>query len=657
MTTIVCPQLLPAAVGCLTYATTIPEALRGHWCLLHFSEPRLPPNTLVRLRLSGEEDIFGRSSDRFMRRLGLTSRRGVVIFVPADFSELQLDLYGAGLLPGRLHLSASRLGRVAAAALLVASQPLAFAAALRVSGTAVAGRFRAALYMIATRPEPPGSYADWVRLFDAWPPTQLAHLLASPDRPSWPRIHVLVFRDADTPDAALAATDRALADSAVPVTSGDEIAPDAEYIAVLQAGEMVPPHGFPLASAEILRHGRPALLLADEDALDEAGQRTNPLFKPTPGRVLMLSGTLSRGLWLIRRDLFDAWFPRDANWAEQARMRLWLALFEAGRHEPGIRIPHILTHRHPATQAAPADLLTAEAAAHRARMPPTPRARICLMVPTAARKPHVLRCLEGVLANTAWPDLELLLVISQPGPPDAEQSALLAPLLADPRVRLLHNPVARFNYAAANNAAMRTTDAEILCLLNDDVLPMEPGWLHAMADHLADPGVGAVGAKLYYANRTVQHAGIIMGLGGLCEHAFRFLPQDDPGYAGRAVLDHEVSAVTGACLMVRRRVWEEVGGMDEVFATGFNDVDFCMQVRAAGHRIILAAHAELFHYESLSLGHHYAGEAAPREKLDIALIWQRWGGICRDDPYYNPNLSLEFGTDWQPGFPPRRPGA
>lgn len=654
------PPLGGSPTGGLSYVAAIPPLLRGRWCLLHFGDRGLSRDTLARLRIEGPAEVFGRATERFMARVPAAGHRAAVVFVPDDFTRLRLDLYGCGTPPPPIVLTARRIGRAGAAVILAARQPRAFLAAAGRGGASLRARFRTALYVIATRSEPPGSYADWARLFDAWPPARLARLLDAPDRAGWPRIHAVVFRDGATLDAA-AATMAALRCAAVPVGVSSDIPADAEYIAVLQAGEVVPPHGLALAAAEIMRRGRPPVLLADEDALDGAGQRIDPLFKPAPCRTLMLSGTLSRGLWLVRRDVFDTCFPAGERWAEVARLHLWLALFEAGQGGTGqaggcIRIPHILTHRRADTQAAPAAALAAVADAHRARMPVAPGGRLCVIVPTAARKPHVARCLLAVLATTAWPELEVVLVVSQPQPPDAGQRALLAPVLADPRVRLLHNPAASFNYAAANNFAARIIDAGLLCLLNDDVAPMGPGWLHAMAAQLADAEVAAVGAKLYYADRTVQHAGIVMGLGGLCEHAFRFLPQNAPGYAGRAMLDHEVSAVTGACLLVRRTAWRQVGGMDEIFATGFNDVDFCMKLRAAGHRIVLAARAELFHYESLSLGHHYAGDAAPRERLDAGLIWQRWGAVCRDDPYYNPNLSLEFGADWQPGFPPREPG-
>jgi GT2 family glycosyltransferase len=214
-------------------------------------------------------------------------------------------------------------------------------------------------------------------------------------------------------------------------------------------------------------------------------------------------------------------------------------------------------------------------------------------------------------------------------------------------------PVERFNYSAANNFGARQTDAEFLCLLNDDVAPIASGWLEAMLGHFADPLVAAVGAKLLYENKTVQHGGIIVGLAGLAEHVNRGLPREAGGYAHRAVLNQEMSAVTGACLLTRRSAYEETGGMDEGFPIAFNDVDFCLKLRRAGHRIVFCAEAELIHYESLSLGHHFSGERAGLEREEVRRMRQRWASVVAEDPFHNPNLSLARGQEWRLAFPPR----
>ncbi|MEO9189877.1 MAG: glycosyltransferase, partial [Acetobacteraceae bacterium] len=167
------------------------------------------------------------------------------------------------------------------------------------------------------------------------------------------------------------------------------------------------------------------------------------------------------------------------------------------------------------------------------------------------------------------------------------------------------------------------------------------------------PAIGAVGAKLLYENGTVQHGGIIIGLAGLAEHANRGLPRGAPGYAHRAVLSQEVSAVTGACLLTRRSAYLEVGGLDEGFPIAFNDVDFCLRLREAGHGIVFCAEAELIHYESLSLGHHFSGERAALEREEVRRMRRRWSAAVAADPFHNPNLSLTRGQEWQSAFPSR----
>jgi GT2 family glycosyltransferase len=170
---------------------------------------------------------------------------------------------------------------------------------------------------------------------------------------------------------------------------------------------------------------------------------------------------------------------------------------------------------------------------------------------------------------------------------------------------------------------------------------------------MRDQGVGAVGPRLLYGNNAVQHGGVVMGLANLCEHAGRFRDADDPGPHGLALLDREVSAVTAACMLVRADAYRQVGGMDEAYAIALNDVDFCMRLREKHWRIAYTPGISLYHHESLSLGRHYEGARAGLEALEVARLRARWAGTIADDPYYNPNASLEPWRLWQPGFPPR----
>ena len=387
-----------------------------------------------------------------------------------------------------------------------------------------------------------------------------------------------------------------------------------DYVALVQAGEVIPAHGFALAGHFIAALGSPPLVLADEDNLKETGARHDPLFKPQPNRILMLSGTLSRGLGLVRRDVITELYPDTASWAETALLEMWLRLYEGGLSRDTYRIPFILAHRRADTQAAPPSSVADIVAAHLARcgllasinaerfpldvhILPASFDKVSIIIPTAGRRSEIVRCLTGLLLNTDWPNFEMILVVSQWDDLDQQQKENLRDLSADSRVRILHYRIGEFNYSSANNYAVSHSESDFICFVNDDVLPISSDWLAILMGNLSDPSVAAVGARLLYENQTIQHAGVIMGLGGLCEHAFRHLPQGEPGYAGLARLDREVSAVTGACLLMRRKVFDAIGGMDELFASAFNDIDLCMKIRARGHAIIWSAHAELFHFE------------------------------------------------------------
>ena len=146
---------------------------------------------------------------------------------------------------------------------------------------------------------------------------------------------------------------------------------------------------------------------------------------------------------------------------------------------------------------------------------------------------------------------------------------------------------------------------------------------------------------------------MIIGLAGLAEHANRMLTEGEPGYASRAILNQEVSAVTGACLLVRRSVHEALGGLDETYPIAFNDVDYCLRIREAGHGIVFSAQTEMWHYESVSLGHHFSGARAALEAVEVLRMRTRWTDICRNDPFHNPNLSQKRGAEWELAFPPR----
>lgn len=203
---------------------------------------------------------------------------------------------------------------------------------------------------------------------------------------------------------------------------------------------------------------------------------------------------------------------------------------------------------------------------------------------------------------------------------------------------------AGFNYSAINNFGFKFAKGDYIMLLNNDVELITPDIFQSMLGFCMRPEVGIVGAKLLYNDHTVQHAGVLVGAGGLADHVFKGIHEDDPGYMGRAISSQDVSAVTAACLLVKRSVYEEVGGLEEEFQVAFNDVDFCLKVRKAGYLIVYDADVKLFHYESKSRGMEDTTERFIRFGNEMMLLNSKWDILSTFvDPYYNPNLSyLEY---------------
>jgi len=285
------------------------------------------------------------------------------------------------------------------------------------------------------------------------------------------------------------------------------------------------------------------------------------------------------------------------------------------------------------------------------RAPPEARPLVSVIVPTRDRADLLAQCADGVLTKTDYTPLELLIVDN--GSSEPETLALFERLKADPRVRIL-DAAGPFNFSALNNRAVAEAKGEIVLLLNNDISVIEPHWLDELVAHAVRPNVGAVGARLLFPDGSVQHAGVVIGLGGVAGHLYYGGRGDTGGYYHHLAITRNMSAVTAACLAIRKSVYEEVGGLDaDNLAVAFNDVDFCLKIRAAGYDIVWTPHAELFHHESASRGEDIAPAAKARFDAEVAVMRDRWGDILERDPFYNPVFSLQH-ADYQLASPPKR---
>jgi GT2 family glycosyltransferase len=653
--------------------------------------PRKLASTAIQIRaVSGTDDL---DADVYYltegRSLSGSAQRTTIIYVPGSARDIDIEFFGDDIAIAFFPIKVVKLKKWMAGVQVALGYPIRLLSALKGGRQGIGIRVRATMAMMATG-KPPSSYQLWIKKFDNWTVQQNACLLQSERRDSWPKISVYVFCGPkygyniaintaiqSTIDSVerqlLRAPVHLLGESAPWISLSEAVsATDTEYVAMLQAGEILPVHALAMLGEWITALGRPDAVYADEDSLSTDMTRHSPLFKPQPNRILMMSGTLASGVWLVRRELLLECSDHNGFWAESVRLEIWLRLHEKDGARGTYRVPHVATHRRDDCRSAPPAILAKVVESHLKRIsmpanvsvtwpvrvqPLVPRDRapqVSIIVPSACRSKHVLRCLQAVSSKTDYERFEIVVIVSQNKPLDSQQTNIIGELSKIPRVRIIfHEIEGGFNFAVANNYASEQIEGPLICLLNDDVEPIGPDWLANMVGHLQDPAVGVVGAKLYYPNKTVQHGGVIMGLAGLCDHVNRFLPRGAPGYAWRGVLDQELSAVTAACLLVRREVYAAVGGMDRTYESAFNDVDLCLKARAAGWSIVFSAQAELIHYESLSYGQHYSDDEVHRWERDVALMRSRWSAVVADDPFHNPNLSLQRGYEWELAFPPR----
>ncbi len=417
---------------------------------------------------------------------------------------------------------------------------------------------------------------------------------------------------------------------------GDELAPDALiHLAAAFAGEA--PADLAYADSETGTPGGPRPALKPGWSPDLA------LTTLYPGRPLLVAaGLVARSGW--RPDVGARALLLAATLAGPERVR---------------RIPRILCRTMPDAPDPDGHAADLARALHRAGAPavvarrgdvldldwplPEPAPLVSVIVPTRDR-PELLRvAVRGVLHDTDYPAIELVIVDN--GSTDPAVAALYAEWAADPRVRRLDRP-GPFNFSRLVNDGAAASRGAVLVLLNNDVEVLHPDWLSAMVRQALRPGIGAVGAKLLFGSGRIQHVGVVVGLGGRAGHILRNRPADTPGHLRRLTVAHEVAGVTAACLAVARDKFEAVGGLDaETFPIDFNDIDLCLRLGARGWGSVWTPRATLAHHESVSRGPS-VGPARARFEAEGDRFAARWRAVIRDDPYYHPAFSVTtFGEE------------
>ncbi len=266
--------------------------------------------------------------------------------------------------------------------------------------------------------------------------------------------------------------------------------------------------------------------------------------------------------------------------------------------------------------------------------------KVSILIPNYEHLEDLKTCLNSIFEKTSWPNYEIVIVENNSS--SSELFAYYDTLQREHENVRVVSWEGKFNYSAINNYGAQYCTGEYLLLLNNNTEVITPEWIEEMLMFAQRDDVGVVGAMLYYPDKTIQHAGVCLGMNGLANHFFQYMnSRTNVGYMGRLLYPQNMSAVTGACMLLRREVWDKAGGLDEEWTVAFNDVDLCMRVRKAGWLIVWTPFTELIHYESRSRGKDDTPEKKKRRESEIRLFQSRWAKeLETGDPYFNPNFSL-----------------
>lgn len=426
---------------------------------------------------------------------------------------------------------------------------------------------------------------------------------------------------------------------------------------------------------ELNEHRDADLIYSDEDKITEDGIRHYPHFKSDWNPELMLCQNYVCHFTVVRRAIFEKLGGIRKGFDGAQDWDFVLRVSESTTPDKIRHIPKILYHWRvidgstaKATESKPyvtaAQIRAVSEHLERrgdksARVESLPAISmlkvtyqipapplVSLIIPTHNQRELLSKCIHGILESTTYKKLEVIVVDNRSD--ESETMRYLEEISEDPRVRVIRDN-APFNFARINNDAVKQARGTILGFINNDIQVMRPDWLHEMVSHVIRQNIGAVGARLLYPNGTVQHAGVILGVGGVADHMMKHISAQSLGYFCRAILPQNLSAVTAACMLVKREAFERVGGFDqEAFAVAYNDIDFCLRLRQAGYLITYTPYAELLHHESVSRGYEDSPEKLARFQREYEAMKGRWGGALLRDPYYNRNCSLaraDFSLD------------
>lgn len=460
--------------------------------------------------------------------------------------------------------------------------------------------------------------------------------------------------------------------SALELATGD-------FVTFLDHDDELTPHALYMVINELNENQNLDLIYSDEDAINKNNKPISHHFKPDWDPDLFFSYNYICHLAVYRRSILDKIGGLRTGFEGAQDYDLCLRFISEINDDKKIaHIPHILYHWRAITGSTALSISEKSYAKFvgqkalqdyfdktenkvivgPAKNPTTFRIHfslpesqpsVSIIIPTKNSYKILKKCIDSLLEKTTYKSFEIVVVDNQSD--ETNSLDYLNTIQKDPQITVLKYEKP-FNYSAINNFAVQHVKSGLIAFLNNDIEVISPDWLNEMVSHALRKNVGAVGAKLLYQNDTLQHCGVIVGLGELAAHSHRFLRKTTNGYHCRPVLTQNLSAVTAACMVLRKSVFEEVNGFDEKnLPITYGDVDLCLKIRAKGYLIVWTPFAELYHYESASRGLDVTPEKKQRYNKERNYMLKRWKSVIENDPYYNPNLTIvseNFALAWPP---------
>lgn len=451
-----------------------------------------------------------------------------------------------------------------------------------------------------------------------------------------------------------------------------------EYIALLDAEDLLAEYALFAVVESASAHTNAGLIYSDEDKISPTRHRFDPHFKCDWNYDLFLSMNMVGHLAVYRSDLFRILGGFRNGLGEAREWDLALRCIERLDPKEIVHIPRVLYHcradrarveterkeakpnpsalrvlnehlERKGVSGSAERIPNSDAYRIRYTLPESPPC-VTLVIPTRNGFELISRCISSILEKTDYPNYEILIVDN--GSDDVHLLSWFKSLKNERRIRVLRDD-RPFNYSALNNRAVREAHGEFVGLVNNDIEVINREWLSEMMSMALQPGVGAVGSRLWYPNDTLQHGGVYLSTPHIGGHCHKHFLRGHGGYFHRAIVQQSFSAVTAACLVVRRSTFVDVGGLDEDhLKVTFNDVDFCLRLVQAGYRNVWTPYAELYHHESASRGHEDTPEKQARAAQEAQYMRTKWGKMLANDPAYSPNLTM-YLEDFSYAWPPR----